>query len=131
MIQLKTLCKVVDNSGGLIAECINVMSGARTASVGDEIVCVVKKARPVVAGAGSGAATAPKVRKGEVTRGVVVRTRQAVQRLDGSWVKFDDNAVVLTNPGRQPLGNRILGVVANECRQKRWAKIASLAPRFV
>ncbi|KAJ3088864.1 hypothetical protein HK102_007761 [Quaeritorhiza haematococci] len=136
MIQLKSFLKVIDNSGALIVECINVIGGARQARVGDQIVCVVKKARPIsegTSGPGSSAASAAvsKLRKGEVLRALVVRTQKESIRRDGTVVKFDDNACVMLNKQGQPLGNRIMGVVANECRQKRWAKIISLAPKVV
>ncbi|KAI8909901.1 ribosomal protein L14b/L23e [Powellomyces hirtus] len=136
MIQLKSLCKVIDNSGALLVECINVLGGARHASLGDEIVCVVKKARPAVVETGptsaaAAAAVVSKLKKGEVGRALVVRTRKEVRRLDGSYVRFDDNAVVMLNKQGQPLGNRVLGAVANECRQKRWSKIISMAPKVV
>ncbi|KAJ3018907.1 hypothetical protein HKX48_002554 [Thoreauomyces humboldtii] len=133
MIQLKSLLKVIDNSGALLVECINVMGGARHASLGDEIVCVVKKARPVNVETGPSSVqnAVSKLKKGEVGRALVVRTRKEVRRLDGSYVRFDDNAVVMLNKQGQPLGNRVLGAVANECRQKRWSKIISMAPKVV
>ncbi|KAJ3195468.1 Peroxisomal membrane signal receptor PTS1 [Irineochytrium annulatum] len=141
-IQLKTLLKVIDNSGAIVVglislaalshlslclECINVMGGMKTASLGDEIVCVVKKARPM---SNETTQAVGKLKKGDVARALVVRTRKEVRRLDGTYIKFDDNAAVLINKGGQPLGNRVMGVIANECRQKRWAKIASLAPKM-
>ncbi|KAI9088175.1 ribosomal protein L14b/L23e [Phlyctochytrium arcticum] len=134
MIQLKTLLKVIDNSGALIVECINVIGGSRHASLGDEIVCVVKKARTagIENGPAASAANAvSKLKKGDVTRALVVRARKEVRRLDGTYVRFDDNAAVMLNKQGQPLGNRVLGVVANECRQKRWTKIISMAPKVV
>ncbi|KAJ3115393.1 hypothetical protein HDU96_000698 [Phlyctochytrium bullatum] len=137
MILLKSLLKVIDNSGALVVECINVMGGARVASLGDEIVCVVKKARPMSndasASSGPGAASGggeAKLKKGDVARALVVRCKKEVRRLDGTYVKFDDNACVMLSKSGQPLGNRVLGVIASECRQKRWAKIASLAPKI-
>ncbi|KAI9332578.1 ribosomal protein L14b/L23e [Zopfochytrium polystomum] len=140
-VLLKSLLKVIDNSGALVVECINVLGGARTASIGDEIVCVVKKARPITdlgassstGGSASSAAAGAmtKLKKGDVARALVVRTRQPVRRLDGTFVAFDDNAVVMLNKQGQPVGNRVLGVIGSECRQKRWAKIASLAPKIV
>jgi large subunit ribosomal protein L14 len=136
-VLLKSLLKVIDNSGALVVECINVMGGSRSASLGDEIVCVVKKARPVPTdasasnGPGASSQAVAKLKKGDVARALVVRTRQEVRRLDGTYVRFDDNAVVMLNKQGQPLGNRVLGVIANECRQKRWAKIVSLAPKTI
>ncbi|KAJ3412961.1 hypothetical protein HDV05_008676 [Chytridiales sp. JEL 0842] len=120
---------VIDNSGALVVECINVMGGSRTASLGDEIVCVVKKARPAVSDSASSQA-AGKLKKGDVARALVVRTKQDVRRLDGTYIRFDDNACVMLNKQGQPIGNRVLGVIANECRQKRWTKITSLAPKM-
>lgn len=136
MIQLKSLLKVIDNSGALVVECINVLgTRGRIGRVGDEIVCVVKKARNMEAstpGSSSNALmAAQKLKKGQVARAVIVRTAKEIQRKDGSFVKFDSNAAVMINKQGQPLGNRIGGVVAAECRQKRWMKIASLAPRVV
>ena len=125
MIQLKSLVKVIDNSGALLAECINVMGGLKHASLGDEIVCVVKKAR-------SESANLPgKVKKGDVLRGLVVRTRSSVRRWDGTRISFDDNAIVMLNKSSEPIGTRILGTIAQECRQKRWAKIVAMAPKIV
>ncbi|KAJ3270917.1 hypothetical protein HDV01_007314 [Terramyces sp. JEL0728] len=128
MIQLKSFLKVIDNSGALVVECINVMGGSRVASVGDEIVCAVKKARPLLPTESRGAI---KLKKGDVARALVVRTHKEVRRLDGSYIKFDDNAVVMLNKQGQPLGNRIMGPIASECRQKRWAKVAALAPKII
>ncbi|KAJ3306012.1 hypothetical protein HDV03_000549 [Kappamyces sp. JEL0829] len=111
------------------------MGGSRIASVGDEIVVSVKKARPSVLssdvskGASSGAVS--KLKKGDVARALVVRCHKEVRRLDGTYCKFDDNAVVMLNKQGQPLGNRVLGPIAAECRQKRWAKIAALAPKII
>ncbi|KAJ3056347.1 hypothetical protein HK097_007325 [Rhizophlyctis rosea] len=125
--------QVIDNSGALVVECINVLSGARFAHLGDEIVCVVKRARPVPTATSGpkGTQAAPKVKKGEVHRALIVRTRKENRRLDGTFVRFDDNAVVMLNKQGQPLGNRVMGVIAAECRQKRWAKIVSMAPKVV
>jgi len=107
-------------------------------SVGDEIVCVVKRARPISphaqsgSGAGSGSAAvsnALKVRRGDVRRAVIVRCRKPVRRPDGRWVRFDDNAAVLLNNKREMLGTRIGGVVSADLRMKGWGKIVSLAPK--
>jgi large subunit ribosomal protein L14 len=122
---------VIDNSGALLAECINVIGKSSAAKVGDEIVCVVKKARPIVEGLSSSTANAGKVKKGDVLRGLVVRTKGISHRWDGSSISFDDNAVVMLNKQGQPVGNRILGVVAEECRQKRWAKVVAMAPKII
>ena len=116
----------------MLAECINVIGQVKGARVGDEIVCVVKKARPILdASSSSGTANAGKLKKGDVLRGLVVRTKGNTVRWDGTVVAFDDNAVVMLNKQGQPIGNRILGVIAEECRQKRWAKIVAMAPKII
>lgn len=97
---------------------------------GDEIVCVVKRAKPIPATM-VGQAAQIKVKKGDVKRALVVRTRKEMARPDGRYIKFDDNACILLNNKKEPLGTRILGVVAAELRQKNWVKAASLAPRIV
>lgn len=96
--------------------------------VGDEIVCIVKRARPLSATALQ-SSTAIKVRRGDVRRAVIVRTRKAVKRPDGRVVRFDDNAAVLLNNKREMLGTRIAGVVSADLRMKGWGKIVSLAPK--
>lgn len=106
-------------------------------SVGDEIVCVVKRARPIShatngRGGNAGAqavSNALKVRRGDVRRAVIVRCRKPVRRPDGRWVRFDDNAAVLLNNKREMLGTRIGGVVSADLRMKGWGKIVSLAPK--
>lgn len=123
--------QVIDNSGALLIECVNVLKNKVNngwGSVGDEIVCVVQQARPVSAAA-QATLSAVKVRRGDVRRAVIVRTRKAVRRPDGRWVRFDDNAAVLLNNKREMLGTRIGGVVSADLRMKGWGKIASLAPR--
>lgn len=122
MIQEQTMVEVADNSGGRKAQCIKVLGGTRrrTAGVGDVIVVAVKEAVP----------NAP-VKKGEVRRGVVVRTKKEVGRPDGSYIRFDNNAVVLLNENREPLGTRIFGPVARELRRKQFMKIISLAPEVL
>lgn len=97
---------------------------------GDEIVVVVKKARPVALGTPS-AASAPKIRRGDVRHAVVVRTKKELQRPDGRIVRFDDNACVLLNNKKEPLGTRISGTVASELRGRGWSKILSLAGKVV
>jgi ribosomal protein L14 len=97
-------------------------------SVGDEIVVVVQKARPVSAAA-QASVNAVKVRRGDVRRAVIVRTRKLVRRPDGSYIRFDDNAAVLLNNKREMLGTRIGGIVSSDLRLKGWGKIVSLAPR--
>lgn len=98
------------------------------AGVGDEIVCVVKQSRPI-ASASLAVGTTQKVKKGDVRRAVVVRTRRATMRPDGRFIKFDDNAVVLLNNKKEMLGTRITGIVSADLRRKGWSKITSLAPR--
>ncbi|KAI0781945.1 putative MRPL38-mitochondrial ribosomal protein, large subunit [Abortiporus biennis] len=138
MIGLKGTLNVIDNSGALLVECVNVLKQKVNngwGSVGDEIVCVVKRARPAsssaTANAASGAPTSVKVRRGDVRRAVIVRTKKPIRRPDGRWVRFDDNAAVLLNNKREMLGTRIGGVVSADLRMKGWGKIVSLAPKVV
>lgn len=114
-----------------MVECVNVLKQKVNngwGSVGDEIVCVVKQARPVSAAA-QASATAVKVRRGDVRRAVIVRTKKPVRRPDGRFIRFDDNAAVLLNNKREMLGTRIGGVVSADLRMKGWGKIVSLAPK--
>ena len=122
MIQQETRCKVADNTGAKEVLCIRVLGGShkRYARVGDVIVGSVKDALP------GGA-----VKKGEVVKAVVVRTAKERRRSDGSYIRFDDNAVVLINEQRNPRGTRIFGPVARELREKRFMKIISLAPEVL
>jgi len=122
VIQQETRCKVADNTGAKEVLCIRVLggSGRRYAGVGDVIVGSVKDA--LAGGA---------VKKGEVVRAVVVRTAKERRRQDGSYIRFDDNAVVLINEQRNPRGTRIFGPVARELREKRFMKIISLAPEVL
>jgi len=122
MIQMQTKLKVADNSGAKTLFCIKVLGGSRRkyASVGDIIVVSIREALP-----------ASKVKKGEVHRAVVVRTRKELRRNDGSYIKFDVNSAVLINPQREPIGTRIFGPVARELRAKNFMKIISLAPEVV
>ena len=122
MIQQETRCRVADNTGAREVLCIRVLGGSsrRYAGVGDVIVGSVKDALP-------GAA----VKKGDVVKAVVVRTAKENRRIDGSYIKFDDNAVVLINEQRQPRGTRIFGPVARELREKRFMRIISLAPEVL
>ncbi|KAJ7076224.1 ribosomal protein L14p/L23e-domain-containing protein [Mycena crocata] len=132
MIGLKGTVNIIDNSGALVAECVNVLKQKVNngwGSVGDEIVVVVQRARPISAAASS-SVTAVKVRRGDVRRAVIVRTRKAVRRPDGRMIRFDDNAAVLLNNKREMLGTRIGGVVSADLRMKGWGKIASLAPKI-
>ncbi|MCA9529875.1 MAG: 50S ribosomal protein L14 [Myxococcales bacterium] len=122
MIQSETVLDVADNSGAKRVACIKVLGGSRRryAAVGDVIVVAVKEALPTA-----------KVRKGEVARAVVVRTRREYQRDDGTYIKFDTNSAVLINKDNEPLGTRIFGPVARELRAKRFMKIVSLAPEVI
>ena len=122
MIQQETRCRVADNTGAREVLCIRVLggSGRRYASIGDVIVGSVKDALP------GGA-----VKKGDVVKAVVVRTAKERRRQDGSYIRFDDNAVVLINEQRNPRGTRIFGPVARELREKRFMKIISLAPEVL
>lgn len=122
MVQQETNLVVADNSGAKKIRCIKVLggSGRRYASVGDMIVVAVKAAIP-----GGG------VKKGEVSRAVVVRTKKEIRRNDGSYIRFDENAAVLLNPQNEPRGTRIFGPVARELRDKKFMKIISLAPEVL
>ena len=122
MIQQETRLSVADNSGAKSVLCIRVLGGTkrRYASVGDKIVVAIKDARP------SG-----NVKKGTVSKAVVVRTTKEVRRPDGSYIRFDDNAVVLLNAADEMRGTRIFGPVARELREKQFMKIVSLAPEVL
>ncbi|MCX5737956.1 MAG: 50S ribosomal protein L14 [Proteobacteria bacterium] len=122
MIQQESVLEVADNSGARKVLCIRVLGGTRRryASIGDIIVVSVKDAIP------NG-----RVKKGEVRKAVVVRTAKGVGRPDGSYIKFDDNAAVLIDNQREPVGTRIFGPVARELRAKRFMKIISLAPEVL
>ena len=122
MIQMQTFLKVADNSGAKKVCCIKVLGGSRRryAGVGDVIVVSVKEAIPN-----------SKVKKGDVLKAVVVRTRREIGRTDGSYHKFDENSAVLINDQLEPLGTRIFGPVARELRAKQFMKIVSLAPEVI
>ena len=122
MIQPFTRLKVADNSGAKEIMCIKVLGGSkrRYASLGDVIVASVKKATP------NG-----KVKKGQVVKAVVVRTKKEIRRQDGSYIKFDDNAAVVINDKKEPRGTRISGPVARELKNKGNQKIVSLAPEVL
>lgn len=122
MIQMQTKLAVADNSGAKKVQCIKVLGGSkrRYASIGDEIIVSVKEALPN-----------SKVKKGEVERAVVVRTRKEIAREDGTYIRFDDNAAVLIDKLGQPLGTRIFGPVARELRGRNYMKIISLAPEVL
>ncbi|MDR1166435.1 MAG: 50S ribosomal protein L14 [Deltaproteobacteria bacterium] len=122
MIQPETRLTVADNSGAKEVACIKVLGGSkrRYASLGDVIVVSIKEAIP-----GS------KVKKGDTAKAVIVRVAKEVGRVDGSYIKFDDNSAVLINKDREPIGTRIFGPVARELRARRFAKIVSLAPEVL
>jgi large subunit ribosomal protein L14 len=122
MIQMQTMLESADNSGAKRLQCIKVPGASRRryASVGDVVVVSIKEAMPRA-----------KVKRGEIHRAVVVRTRQGVRREDGSYIKFDDNAVVLLNAQGEPIGTRIFGPVARELRSRKLTRITSLAPEVL
>jgi large subunit ribosomal protein L14 len=122
MIQQYTRLKVGDNTGARSLMCVNVLggSGRKYAAVGDIIVCAVKKAIP------NGM-----VKKGEVVKAVVVRCAKPYKRMDGSYIRFDENAAVILADGNNPKGTRIFGPVARELREKNFTKIISLAPEVL
>src|SRR6218665_61732 len=119
MIQTETMLEVADNSGARRVQCIKVLGGShrRYATVGDVIKVTVKEAIP-----------RGKVKKGDVMNAVVVRTKKGVRRADGSLIRFDDNAAVLLNNQKAPIGTRIFGPVTRELRNEQFMKIISLAP---
>ncbi|MDR2538201.1 MAG: 50S ribosomal protein L14 [Bifidobacteriaceae bacterium] len=122
MIQAQTRLKVADNTGARVLGTIKVLGGSmrRYASVGDVVVASIKEAIP-----NSNAS------KGEVVKAVIVRTKKAVRRKDGSYIRFDDNAAVILGSGQEPRGTRIFGPVARELRDKRFMRIVSLAPEVL
>ncbi len=122
MIQAESMLRVADNSGARRVLCIKVLGGSRRryASIGDLIVVSIKEALPN-----------SRVKKKQLHRAVVVRTRKEVSRSDGSYIRFDDNSVVLVDTNREPIGTRIFGPVARELRAKRFMKIVSLAPEVL
>jgi large subunit ribosomal protein L14 len=122
MIMEQTMLDVADNSGAKKAKCIKVLGGSRRsyASIGDIIVVAVKKAIP-----------GGVVKKGEVVKGVIVRVKKNIRREDGSYLKFDTNAIVIVDDEGNPRGTRIFGAVAKELRQKKFMRIISLAPEVV
>ena len=122
MIQVQTILDSADNSGAKKLMCIKVLGGSKRkyATVGDIIVVSVKEA-----------ISDSKVKKGEVKKGVIVRTRKEINRPDGSYIRFDDNSIVLINEAGEPVGTRIFGPVARELRAKKFMKIISLAPEVI
>lgn len=122
MVKMQTNLVVADNSGAKSIRCIKVLGGSRRryASVGDIISASVRVAMP------SGT-----VKKGQVVKCVIVRTKKEVRRRDGSYIRFDQNAAVIINDQREPIGTRIFGPVARELREKKFMKIVSLAPEVI
>ncbi len=122
MIQPLSWLKVADNSGAKEIMCIRVLGGSfrRSGNIGDVIVASVKSAIP-----------GGKVKKGDVVKAVIVRTQFGLQREDGSYIKFDDNAAVIINTQKDPVGTRIFGPIARELRDKEYTKIISLAPEVL
>ena len=122
MIQMQTLLKVADNTGARELMCIRVLGGTgrKYAGIGDVVVASVKKAAP-----------GGMVKKGEVVRAVIVRSAKGVQRADGSYIRFDENAAVIIREDKNPRGTRIFGPVARELRDKDYMKILSLAPEVI
>ncbi|MFP4429711.1 MAG: 50S ribosomal protein L14 [Spirochaetaceae bacterium] len=122
MIQMNSYLNVADNSGAKRVQCIKVLGGSkrRVASVGDTIVVAVKDALP----------NAP-VKKGNVERAVIVRTKKEYRRADGTYIRFDDNACVIIDATSNPKGKRIFGPVARELREEEYMKIVSLAPEVL
>jgi len=122
MIQVETRLRVADNSGAKELLCIRILGGTsrQYANIGDIIVCAVKQATP-----------GGLVKKGDVVKAVVVRTKHGARRADGSYVKFDQNAAVIIKEDKNPVGTRIFGPVARELRDKNFMKIVSLAPEVL
>lgn len=122
MIQTESVLDVADNSGAKRVKCVKVIGGSKRkyASVGDIIVCSVKDAAP------NG-----KVKKGQIARAVIVRTRKELRRVDGSYIRFDTNSAVLITKENEPVGTRIFGPVARELRGKGFTRIVSLAPEVL
>ena len=122
MIQQQTMLDVADNSGARRVMCIKVLGGTRRryATIGDVVVVTIKEAAPN-----------SKVKKGEIKRAVIVRTKKEIKRIDGSTIRFDENSAVLINEAGEPIGTRIFGPVARELRARKYTKIISLAPEVL
>jgi large subunit ribosomal protein L14 len=122
MIPIETILRISDNSGARRAKCIRVLGGTgrRYARVGDIIVVAVKDALP-----------GGTVKKGDVARAVIVRTRKEHRRRDGTYIRFDENAAVIIDANKEPRGTRIFGPVARELRERKFMKIISLAPEVI
>ena len=122
MVQMESYLKVADNTGAKEIHCIRVLGGSKRkyGNIGDVIVASVRKAAP-----------GGTVKKGDVVKAVIVRTKRGVRREDGSYVRFDENAAVIIKEDRNPKGTRIFGPVARELREKDYMKILSLAPEVI
>ncbi|MEA3356341.1 MAG: 50S ribosomal protein L14 [Candidatus Bipolaricaulota bacterium] len=122
MIQMQTLLRVADNSGAKQVRCINVLgpSHRRRGEIGDMVVGSVRKRLPT-----------SEVEKGQIVKGVIVRTRSPYRRKDGSYIRFDDNAIVLINELGEPVGTRVFGPVTRELREKKLLRVLSLAPEVL
>jgi large subunit ribosomal protein L14 len=122
MIQMTSILDVADNSGAKKVMCIKVLGGSKRkyASIGDVIVVSIREAIPQA-----------KVKKGDVAKAVIVRTKKEIRRADGSYIRFDGNSAVLINKDNEPIGTRIFGPVARELRAKKFMKIISLAPEVL
>lgn len=122
MIQMQTWLDIADNSGAKTAKCIKVLGGSKRmiAHIGDIVVVAIQEAIP-----GS------KIKKGDVKKGVIVRTKYPIRRDDGSYIQFDNNSIVLIGANEDPIGTRIFGPVARELRSKNFTKICSLAPEVL
>jgi len=122
MIQMQTRLDVADNSGAKLVQCVKVLGGSKRliAGIGDIIVVSVKEA-----------STGGKLKKGDVKKAVIVRTSYPIRREDGTYIRFDDNSVVLIGADSEPIGTRIFGPVARELRAKNFTKICSLAPEVL
>lgn len=120
MIQKETILNVADNSGAKKVQCISLLGGAKSASIGDVIIISIKEAIPN-----------SKVKKGEVRRAVIVRVRSAIRRKDGTVIYFDENAVVVIDNKNDPIGTRVFGTVTRELRALGFTKIMSLAPEVI
>jgi len=122
VIQMQTMLRVADNSGAKLVRCFNVLgpSRRRRGEIGDIVIGSVRKRLPT-----------SEIEKGQVVRGVIVRTRSSYRRKDGTYIRFDDNAIVLINPQGEPVGTRVFGPVARELREKKMMRIISLAPEVL
>jgi len=122
MIKVETVLDVADNSGAKKVLCFRILGGSKrkSASVGDVIVVTIKEAAPE-----------SKVKKGDVHKAVIVRTKKEIRRPDGSYIRFDNNAAVIISEAREPIGTRIFGPIARELRAKNFMKIVSLAPEVL